>query len=100
VYIYKKEYKKAVKSYEKLAKIDPNNPEVYYGIGNIYAVYLNEYEKALDNLCQAYNIYSEQKSPYRTDAEKLIQLVYGEMKKQGKEAKFDEILEKHHISSK
>lgn len=98
VYLYKKEYKKAVKAYERLAKVDPKNPEVYYGIGNIYAQYLFDYEKALDNLCQAYLIYIEIKSPYRSDAEKLIQLVYSEMKKQGKEATFNAILEKHNIN--
>jgi tetratricopeptide (TPR) repeat protein len=99
-YLYNKEYKKAVKSYEKLAKLEPNNPEVFYGIGNIYAQYLFDFEKALDNLCQAYNIYVRTKSPYRTDAEKLIQYVYSELKKEGKEAIFEEILKKHNISSK
>ncbi|MBF6641010.1 tetratricopeptide repeat protein [Flavobacterium sp. J49] len=98
-YLYKKEYRKALKSYERLSKIDPNNPEVFYGIGNIYAQHLFEYEKALDNLCKAYNIYVEQKSPYRSDAEKLIQLVYSEMKKQGKESTFNEILEKNGIKA-
>jgi tetratricopeptide (TPR) repeat protein len=100
VYIYKKQYKKAVKSYEKLAKIDPDNPEVYYGLGNVYAVHLAEYEKALTNLCIAYRIYTTQKSPYRSDAEKLIQIVYDEMKKEGKEDKFDEILKKNNINHK
>ena len=99
VYLYKKEYKKAVKSYEKLAKLDATNPEVYYGIGHIYAQYLFDYEKALVNLCQAYNIYTKTKSPYRTDAEKLIQIVFNEMKKQGNEALFNEILKKYNISS-
>ena len=98
VYVYKQEYKKAVKAYERLAKVEPNNPEVFFGIGNIYAQALFDYEKALENLCQAYTLYLEQKSPYRTDAEKLIQIVYNEMKKQGKEATFNEILTKHHIS--
>lgn len=97
-YMYKKEYKKAVKAYEKLAKLNDKNPEVYYGIGQIYAQYLFDYEKALENLCQAYNLYVAQKSPYRTDAETLIQIVYKEMKKQGKEALFNDILKKHNIS--
>ena len=97
-YIFKKEYKKGVKSYEKLAKIEPDNPEVFYGIGNICTNYLFDYEKALDNLCQAYNIYTQQKSPYRTDAEKLIHVVYTKLKEQGKESLFNQILEKHNIS--
>lgn len=100
VYSYKKEYKKAVETYEKLAQIEPNNPEVFYGIGQMYALHLNDQEKGLDNMCKAYNIYIEQKSPYRTDAEKIIQMIYGQMKKDGKEAAFDKILAANHISTK
>jgi tetratricopeptide (TPR) repeat protein len=98
VYQYKKEYTKAIEAYEKLAEIDKNNPEVYYGIGNIYATYLNDYEKGLENLCKAYNLYIKQKSPYRADAEKLINLIYSEMKKQGKEEEFNKILKSNNIS--
>jgi tetratricopeptide (TPR) repeat protein len=98
VYQYKKEYQKAIESYQKLAEIDINNPEIYYGIGQIYAIYLNDYEKGLENMCKAYNIYVEQKSPYRTDAEKIINLIYAEMKKQGKEDNFNEILKSNNIS--
>lgn len=99
-YQYKKEYKKAIKAYEKLSKLDAKNPEVYYGIGQIYAQYLFDYEKGLDNLCEAYNLYVAQKSPYRTDAETLIQNIYKEMKKQGKEPLFNSILERHHLTGK
>jgi tetratricopeptide (TPR) repeat protein len=97
-YSYKKQYKKAVDTYEKLALLDPNNPEVFYGIGQMYSFHLNDYEKGLNNMCQAYNLYFEQKSPYRTDAEKIIQMIYGQMKKDGKEEKFNEILKANNIS--
>lgn len=100
VYSYKKEYTKAVKTYEKLAEIEPNNPEVFYGIGQMYALHLNDQEKGLDNMCKAYNIYIAQKSPYRTDAEKIIQMIYSQMKKDGKEAAFDKILADNNISTK
>jgi tetratricopeptide (TPR) repeat protein len=98
VYQYKKEYSKAIEAYEKLAEIDANNPEVYYGIGNVYVTNLNEYEKGLDNMCKAYNLYIEQKSPYRADAEKMINIIYAEMKKQGKEEEFTKILKANNIS--
>ena len=97
-YSYKKEYKKAVDTYEKLALIEPNNPEVFYGIGQMYSFHLNDNEKGLNNMCQAYNLYVEQKSPYRTDAEKIIQMIYEQMKKDGKEEKFNEILKANNIS--
>jgi tetratricopeptide (TPR) repeat protein len=100
VYQYKKEFKKAINAYERLAEVDKNNPEVYYGIGQIYTFNLVDYEKGLDNMCKAYNLYIVQKSPYRTDAEKIIQTIYSEMKKQGKEDKFNEILKANNITPK
>lgn len=99
VYRYKKEYDHAIEAYNQLAEIDKDNPEVYFGIGQVYAVFLNEHEKGLENMCKAYNLYIEQKSPYRTDAEKIIQFIYSEMKKKGKEDKFYEILKEHNISA-
>jgi len=97
VYQYKKEYNKAIEAYEKFAKVDKDNPEVYYGIGNIYTNFLQDAEKALPYMCKAYNLYVKQKSPYRTDAEKIINIIYAEMKKQGKEARFSEILKENDI---
>lgn len=96
-YVHKEEFNNAIKAYEKLAKVDRNNPEVFYGLGNVYAVQLKEYEKGLDNMCKAYNLYIEQKSPYRTDAETIINMIYGELKKQGKEAQFNQILKDNNI---
>jgi len=49
-------------------------------------------------MCRAYTYYIAQKSPYRTDAEKIINLIYSDMKKQGKETVFDEILKKNNIN--
>jgi len=97
-YQYKKEYDKAILSYQKLAEVDSNNPEVFYGMGQTYVTYMNEYEKGLDNLCKAYNLYVKMKSPFRSDAEQMIQIVYTEMKKQGKETRFNEILKQNNIS--
>lgn len=96
-YKYKKEYQKALAAYETLAELDSKNPEVYYGIGLLYAYSLNDLEKGLDNMCRAYTYYIAQKSPYRTDAEKVINLIYTDMKKQGKESAFDEILKNNNI---
>ena len=97
VYQYKKEYTKAIEAYQRLSKIDSDNPEIFYGIGNIYAFDLVDLEKGLANMCKAYNLYIEQKSPYRTDAEKIISSIYAEMKKAGKLDRFNEILKEHNI---
>lgn len=97
VYIYKKEYKKAVKAYERLAKVDANNPEVFYGLGHTYHFYLNDQEKALDNMCQAFNLYTAQNSAYRADAEKTIKMIYAKMKEANQLELFNSILKKHKI---
>lgn len=98
-YQYKKEYQKAIEAYQRLAQLDEKNPEVYYGIGNVYAMCMNENEKGLEHICKAYLLYIEQKSPYRSDAEKLIGYIYSEMKKEGKEKQFQKILKAYNIST-
>lgn len=98
VYQYKKQYPEAIAIYKKLAVVNPDDPEVYYGIGRIYGILMNEYESGLDYMCKAYNLYTTQKSPYRTDAEKVIQNIYSQMKNAGKEDKFYEILKKNNIT--
>ena len=97
-YVHKNEFNNAITAYEQLAKVDNNNPEVFYGLGNVYALNLKEYEKGLDNMCKAYNLYTAQKSPYRTDAETIINMIYAEMKKTGKENVFNQILKNNNIS--
>lgn len=96
-YEYKKEWNNALKAYQRLAEIDENNPETYYGMGRIYALQ-EELEKALDNICIAYVLYVKLNSPYRADAENILSYLYGQMKAQGKEDRFDEILDSHHIN--
>ncbi|WP_027386531.1 tetratricopeptide repeat protein [Chryseobacterium gregarium] len=96
-YIYKKEYQKAINSYLNLDKVHPGDAEVYYGIGQIYYDYLKDNEKALDYIAKAYNIYTDQKSPYRTDAQTIIGYIYKKMKDDGKADKFKEILQKNKI---
>ncbi len=59
---------------------------------------LQDFEKGLDNMCKAYVIYTQQKSPYRTDAEKVIAYIYSEMKKQNKTDKFNEVLKANNIN--
>ena len=96
VYTYLQDWDKAIEMYNKLIQIDPDDPESYYGIGQVLTA-KKDYEKALDNLCKAYNIYIDMNSPYRSDAEKLINYLYQQFKKDDKEDVFKEILKKNHI---
>lgn len=97
VYVYQKKYKKAIRAYEKLGKLDENNPEVFYGIANAY-ISIGEYENSLNNMCKAYKLYIAQNSPYRSDAEKFINILYRQMKSEGKENEFNQILKEHNIN--
>lgn len=97
VYIYKKEFQKAIDAYLALDKLYPEDPEVYYGIGQVYFSGIKDDEKALDYTCKAYRIYSNQKSPYRTDAEAIMKSIYNTMKEKGKIEKFKEILKKNNM---
>lgn len=97
-YVYKKEYQKAIDSYLALDKVHPGDAEVYYGIGQIYYEYLKDNEKSLDYMAKAYNVYTDQKSPYRSDAETIISYIYKKMKDEGKTEKFKEILKNNKIS--
>jgi len=98
VYVYKKKWDKAIAMYKKLIDIDPDDPESFYGIGHVQML-SGDYENSLDNMCKAYNLYIEMNSPYRTDAEKMINTLYHYLKKEGKEEKFNEILKKNHIKT-
>jgi tetratricopeptide (TPR) repeat protein len=97
VYIYKKDFQKAIDAYLYLDKVYPGDPEVYYGIGQVYFSGIKDDEKALDYICKAYRIYSDQKSPYRTDAEAVMASIYKNMKEKGKIEKFKEILKKNNM---
>ncbi|RYD53299.1 MAG: tetratricopeptide repeat protein [Sphingobacteriales bacterium] len=93
-----KDYQGAIKYYKRLAEVDAENPEVYYGLGQVYAVYLEDYENALPNMTTAFNLYTAQQSPYRADAEEIIRLIYQKMKASGKEKRFYEIMKEENIS--
>lgn len=97
VYQFLKKYDLAIKAYKKLIKVDNKNPEGYFGVSRMQII-TGEMEEALGNMCKAYNLYIELKSPYRSDAEKMISLIYTEMKKENKLDKFNAILKDNNIS--
>ncbi|WP_207534361.1 tetratricopeptide repeat protein [Desertivirga arenae] len=99
VYQYLGDYDKAIEAYKNLAQVDRENPEVFYGLGLIYTLNLKRYKDGLDNMCLAYNLYVAQRSPYRTDCEKVIQQIFNEMKRENNEALFYETLKQNNIST-
>lgn len=98
VYIHQQEYQKALAAYERYKMVYPDYVETYYGLANLYINHTDDLEKGLDNACIAFQKYTESKSPYRSDAEKLIGIAFNKLKAKGEENKFYEILEKNNIS--
>lgn len=99
VYQYQKKYDEAIVAYKEMLKYYPEDPEAYYGISMIYYNGKDNPEEALQNMCKAYNIYVQQKSAFRSDAEKIISVIYGRMKKDNKEDVFNRILKENNIKA-
>jgi tetratricopeptide (TPR) repeat protein len=99
VYQYQKKYDKALVAYEMLQQQYPKDAEGFYGAAIVYTNYKIDYEKALQNMCKAYNIYVTAGSPYRVDAEKIINYIFSKMKADGKEKRFIEILKENNINT-
>ena len=60
----------------------------------------SDLEKGLDKMCKAYNLYVKINSPYRVDAQAIIQEAYQLMKVKGQEELFNKILKDNNISTK
>jgi tetratricopeptide (TPR) repeat protein len=99
VYMLQNKDDDAINTYNEILKYYSDDVEVYYGISMVYLNNKKDMENALQNMCKAYNIYIKLKSPYRSDAEKVINMIYAEMKKAGKEEKFQSILKENNIKS-
>jgi tetratricopeptide (TPR) repeat protein len=96
IYTKKSDYKTAIEYYKKLIKFYPKNAEGYFGAGKNYFL-IDEYENGLNNIFIAHRIYSEDKSEYVKDTEKILGMMYQKMKSENKEELFSKIAEKNNI---
>jgi tetratricopeptide (TPR) repeat protein len=99
VYEFQKKYDQAIEAYQNILRFYPDDPEAFYGEGRIYIFFKIDLEKGLQYMCKAYNIYTSINSPYRVDAEKNINYIYGKMKADGTEKRFFEILKENNINA-
>jgi len=58
-----------------MIKIDPDDPEGYYGIANYYMT-IGKNELALENAKKALKLYEELNHPYIKDGQFLLGLIY------------------------
>lgn len=100
VYMHQGKVKEAIDGYTEILKHYPGDPEAYYGISIVYLEVKKDWLSALDYMCKAYNLYIEKKSPYRSDAEKVINMIYKQLKKENKEEDFYRILKENNINAK
>lgn len=98
-YTYMKEFKQAAKTYELYIATHPEDPEGYFGAGKSY-FFDEDYYKGVDNMFKAYLLYKEVKSPYVSDAAKLIEIFYTELKQKGKEDIFMQAAKNNSIEIK
>lgn len=99
VYLKQNKNNEAIAAYTDILKYYPGDPEAYYGIAIVYFENKKDMELALDYMCKAYNLYVKEKSPFRSDAEKVINMIYSQMKKDNKEEAFYRILKENNINS-
>ena len=99
IYAEKSEFEISNEYYSKLIRLYPDNAEGYFGLGKNLAL-LKEFESALENIFSAYKIYVHEKSEYVNDAQKIIGMIYQEMKKVNKEEDFNTIAKKMGIEFK
>lgn len=84
--------------YLRTRQLYPDNPEGYFGLARNY-ILLGDFEKGLENISIAHDIYQKTNAAYRKDAEAIITIVYQEMKKNGRENEFHELAKKYNIKT-
>ncbi|MEL1245989.1 tetratricopeptide repeat protein [Flavobacterium sp. DGU11] len=75
--------KKAAETYVAFTIKHPTDPEGYFGAGSIYYK-MEEYEKGVDYMFRAYNLYKEAESPYVNDALENLKRYYADLNQKGK----------------
>jgi tetratricopeptide (TPR) repeat protein len=98
-YTLKSDYQNALAMYKKLAKLNDKNPEVFYGMAQMY-ITMGKKEEALENICKAYALYVENNSPFRVDAEKIINRLYALYKKDDNTKEFHKVTKSYGINFK
>jgi tetratricopeptide (TPR) repeat protein len=96
-YSFLKDYQNSLKYYNDLIFLYQDNPEGYFGAGKIQYV-ISDYENALENVFNAHRMYLDTNSDYLQDSEKLISIMYADLKDKGKINLFLEKAKKYNIT--
>jgi len=61
--LYQSKHYEALEDFEQAASYDPENPEIWYSIGNVY-MNLEDYQKAIDNYTKAIGLKEDYADAY------------------------------------
>jgi tetratricopeptide (TPR) repeat protein len=87
VYDLKNDFDNAVREYETMKNINPNNPEAYYGLANLY-LHNRLFEKALIEGEKGLELYLKSNHPYKSDAQFQIGIIYYYMNNKSRAREF------------
>lgn len=95
-YSFLSDKENTMKHYNQMKYLYPNDPEGYYGAAKF--LFTNaDYENALENLFVSHRMYSESKSEFANDTQKLIELFYSKLKELNRLDMFDKKAEEYGI---
>jgi tetratricopeptide (TPR) repeat protein len=75
IYGIEKKYNEAIAEYEIVQKLEPENPEGYYGTINNY-INLKDYKAAIKNATKTMELYEATSSPYLPEAQYFLGYSY------------------------
>jgi tetratricopeptide (TPR) repeat protein len=96
IYIIQNEFDNARDTYQKIVQLYPQNPEGYFGLSKI-ALMQEKYEAGLEPTCIAHRIYTQTNSPFLSESEKIIGILFVKLKQAGKEEFFKKTLQQYDI---
>lgn len=96
-YSQNEEHATSLKFYERLTKIDPTNPEGYFGKAR-ELMYLNRIYESANNVMRAYKMYEAMNSSYIEDAVNLISILYERFEEENRTDELIELADKWNIT--
>jgi len=97
VYSILEDYDNSLSYYNLLKFYHSTNPEGYFGAGKILFLQ-SDYENALANVFTAHIMYNNSGSDYIKDSEKLIKIIYADMKENDRLDLFWEVAKRYKIN--
>jgi len=96
-YSYMMDIAHAARYYDQLKFLYPDNPEGSFGMARMLFM-AEQYDKALDNLFVAHEMYKKANSPYLKDSEQLMHIIYAKLKELNKTDLMEQKARENHFT--